>query len=206
VSNEANLPKESKGKKGSTDTSKATTQRLRKTLTAAAAIAFGIALHPVKSHGQDGGAPTDPLGIVTTADRIDINYAKLALSKTKNKQVRDFAQQMITDHTSVQNSANALAAKLNVTPADSGTSNSLNAQAQQMMRTLEGLKGKAIEKAYIDNEVAYHHAVINATKTVLIPSAQSAELKSAPEGATPLFEGHLQHAKRVQSAIEGEAK
>ena len=186
---------------------KRTTQSLGRTLTAAAAIAFVIALHPVKSNAQGGSAPTDPqiVGIVTTADQIDISYAKLALSKTKNKQVRDFAQQMITDHTSVQNSVNGIAAKLNVTPADSGTSNSLNAKAQQMMQKLQGLRGKAFDKAYIDNEVTYHQAVINATKTVLIPSAQNAELKSALEGATPLFEGHLQHAERVQSAIEGQA-
>jgi putative membrane protein len=143
------------------------------------------------------------VGIVTTADQIDINYAKLAMSKTNDQQVRDFAQQMITDHSSVQKSVNELAAKLNVTPADSSTSNSLNAQAQQTMQKLEGLKGKAFDKAYIDNEVAYHQAVINATKTVLIPNAQNAELKSALQGAAPLFEGHLQHAERVQSAIEG---
>jgi len=179
-----------------------------KVLSAAVAIAFAVALLPTGTKAQSGGAPTDPqiVGIVTAADQIDINYAKLALSKTKNREVRDFAQQMITDHhTSVQNSVNGLAAKLNVTPADSGTSNSLNAQTQQMMQKLQGLRGKAFEKAYIDNEVAYHQAVINATKTVLIPSAQNAELKSALEGATPLFEGHLQHAERVQSAIEGQA-
>ena len=178
-----------------------------KVLSAAVAIAFGVALLPTGTNAQSGGAPTDPqiVGIVTAADQIDINYAKLALSKTKNREVRDFAQQMITDHSSVQKSVNDLAAKLGVTPADSGTSNSLNAQAQQMTQKLEGLKGKAFEKAYIDNEVAYHQAVINATKTVLIPSAQNAELKSALEGATPLFEGHLQHAERVQSAIEGQA-
>jgi putative membrane protein len=177
-----------------------------KVLSAAVAIAFAVALLPTGTKAQSGGAPTDPqiVGIVTAADQIDINYAKLALSKTKNREVRDFAQQMITDHSSVQKSVNDLAAKLGVTPADSGTSNSLNAQAQQMTQKLEGLRGKAFEKAYIDNEVAYHQAVINATKTVLIPSAQNAELKSALEGATPLFEGHLQHAERVQSAIEGQ--
>ena len=54
--------------------------------------------------------------------------------------------------------------------------------------------------------MAYHKAVINATKTVLIPNAQNAELKSALQGAEPLFEGHLQHAERVQSAIEGGVK
>jgi len=183
-----------------------TSKQIRwRVLWAVPTLIFAIAMHPAKANAQGGGAPTDPqiVGIVTAADQIDINYAKLAMSKTRNKQIRDFAQQMITDHSSVQKSVNDLAAKLNVTPVDSQTSDSLNAQAQQTMRKLQGLKGKAFEKAYIDNEVAYHQAVINATKTVLIPSAQNAELKSALQGATPLFEGHLQHAERVQSGIEG---
>ena len=176
-----------------------------KVLSAAVAIAFAVALLPTGTKAQSGGAPTDPqiVGIVTAADHIDVDYAKLAMSKTKNKQIRDFAQQMLTDHSAVSQSVLGIAAKLNVTPADSDTSNSLKAQAQQMTQKLQGLKGKEFEKAYIDNEVAYHQAVVNATKTVLIPSAQNAELKSALQGAVPLFEGHLQHAQRVQSSIEG---
>jgi putative membrane protein len=167
-----------------------------------AAIVFLVGLHPVTANAQSD-APSDPqiVGIVSAADQIDINYAKLALSKTNDKQVKDFAQQMITDHTSVQKAVADLAAKLNVTPAESGTSSSLTTQARQTMQKLDGLNGKAFDKAYIDNEVAYHQAVINTTNTVLIPSAQNADLKSALQGAVPLFEGHLQHAQRVQSAL-----
>jgi len=178
---------------------------MRPHLTAIAAVLFATALHPSIVKAQGTAAPTDPqiVGIVETADDIDINYAKLALSKARDKQVRDFAQQMITDHGAVQKSVINLASKLNVTPADSPTSDSLKAQAQQTLEKLRGLKGKAFEKSYVDNEVSYHEAVINATKTVLIPSAQNAELKSALQGAEPLFEGHLAHAERVQSAIEG---
>ena len=181
------------------------TQSRCRALWVAATMIFAVALHPAKASAQGGGAPSDPqiVGIVVAADQIDIDYAKLAMSKTKNKQVTDFAQQMITDHSTVSQSVFGLAAKLSVTPADSDTSNSLKAQAQQMTQKLQGLKGKEFEKAYVDNEVAYHQAVVNATKTVLVPSAQNAELKSALQGAVPLFEGHLQHAQRVQSAIEG---
>jgi len=113
---------------------------------------------------------------------------------------------MITDHSAVQQAVRDLAAKLNVTPADSETGNSLKAQAEQITQKLQGLRGKAFERAYIDNEVAYHKAVINATKTVLVPSAQNVELKSALQGAEPLFEGHLQHAERVQSGFQGSPK
>jgi len=74
------------------------------------------------------------MGIVTAADQIDINYAKLAMSKTRNKQIRDFAQQMITDYSSVQHSVNDLAA--NVTPADTATSDALNLPAQVMVQKL----------------------------------------------------------------------
>jgi putative membrane protein len=178
---------------------------MRPHLTAIAAVLFATALHPSIVKAQGTAAPTDPqiVGIVETADDIDINYAKLALSKARDKRVRDFAQQMITDHSAVTKSVINLASKLNVTPADSPISDSLKAQAQPTLEKLRGLRGKAFEKAYVDNEVSYHEAVINATKTVLIPSAQNAELKSALQGAEPLFEGHLAHAERVQSAIEG---
>ena len=178
---------------------------MRPHLTTIAAVLFATALHPSIMKAQGTAAPTDPqiVGIVETADDIDINYANLALSKARDKQVRDFAQQMITDHSAVQKSVINLASKLNVTPADSPTSDSLKAQAQQTLEKLRGLKGKAFERSYVDNEVSYHEAVINATKTVLIPSARNAELKSALQGAEPLFEGHLAHAERVQSAIEG---
>lgn len=92
-----------------------------------------IALHPSIVKAQGTVPPTDPqiVGIVENADDIDINYAKLALSKAKDKQVKDFAQQMITDHSAVPKCVINLASKLNVTPADSPTSESLKTQAQQ---------------------------------------------------------------------------
>jgi putative membrane protein len=180
-------------------------QHRYKAIFAAVAIIFAAALQLVKAEAQGGDAPSDAqiVGIVLAADNIDIDYANLAMSKTQDKEVKDFAQQMITDHSAVSKEVTGLAGKLNLSPEDGDTSNSLKAQAQQMMQKLEGLSGKEFDKAYIDNEVAYHQAVINATKTVLVPSAQNAKLKSALEGAEPLFDGHLQHAERVQAAVEG---
>ena len=167
----------------------------------AAVITFAVAFQP----SAQAQAPNDPqiVGIVGTANNIDIDYAKLALSKSKNKEVRDFARQMSTDHLALQKSVTDLAAKLKVTPAGSDTSKSLKSQAAETTKHLKSLKGKAFDKAYIDNEVAYHKQVINAVSTVLIPNAQNAELKSALQGAAPLFQGHLEHAQKVQSDLEG---
>jgi len=167
----------------------------------AAAVAF--TLFSAAAQAQSAPAPTDPqiVGIVVGANQIDIDHAKLALKKAKDKQVRDFAQQMITDHTAVLKSVGELGAKLKVTPEDSDTSKSLTSQAAETTKKLKGLRGKAFDKAYMDNEVAYHQAVIDAVSKVLIPNAKNAELKQALEGAAPLFQGHLEHAQSVDNAL-----
>ncbi|MEO6801897.1 MAG: DUF4142 domain-containing protein [Granulicella sp.] len=166
--------------------------------TAILALAAGVLTFSAQAQ-----APSDPqiVGIVVAANQIDINYANLALKKTKDAQVREFAQQMVTDHTAVQKSVFALGAKLHVTPADSDTSASLKKQATETMAHLKTLKGAAFDKAYVDNEVAYHKAVIAAVTTVLIPNAKNAELKSALEGVGPMFQGHLEHAEKIQTAL-----
>jgi putative membrane protein len=173
--------------------------------TKAVAVIGALALAGIKTPAVQAQAPSDPqiVGIVVTANQIDIDTAKLALSKSKNKQVREFAQQMVDDHMALGKNVGDLVKKLNVTPADSDTSKTLKQQAADETKKLKSLSGKAFDKEYIDHEVAYHKAVIDAASNTLIPNAQNAELKSALEGAAPLFQGHLQHAEQVQAALNG---
>ena len=162
----------------------------------AAALTFG----PGLAKAADGG-PTDPqiVGIVLAADQIDVDYGNIALSKSKNRAIREFAQRMVTDHSAVQKSVIDLAAKLGVTAEDSPTSLGLKKGAVDITAKLNSLDGKAFDKFYIDNEVSYHKTVTDAVDAVLIPNAQNAELKSALDGAKPLFLKHLEHARLVQS-------
>src|SRR5256885_11120614 len=77
-------------------------------------VALAASLFLVTASAQDKGGPSDPqiAGIVVAADQIDIDAGKLAKSRTKNKQVSEFAQLMITDHTAVNKQASALVTKL----------------------------------------------------------------------------------------------
>ena len=149
------------------------------------------------------GGPTDPqiAGIVVTANQIDIDAGKFAKSHSKNKEVDAFASQMITDHTAVNKQASALAKKLGVKPEDSDTSKSLKDGAKQNMDNLKKLKGAAFDKAYVDHEVAYHQAVLDAIDKTLIPSAKNAELKGLIEKVRPAIAAHLEHAKHIQAAL-----
>ncbi len=140
------------------------------------------------------------VAIVSVADGLDIDYGKIALAKSKNKAVREFAQRMITDHTAVQKGAGELAAKLGVTPEANDTSKGLADGGVKVKAQLNKLKGKEFDKYYIDNEVSYHALVVGATENTLIPGAQNKELKATLVSVLPLFKKHLEHAQQVQAA------
>lgn len=140
--------------------------------------------------------------IAVTANQIDIDYAKIALKKATNAEVKKFAQTMAKDHQNVIDQAVALAKKLNVTPEDNPTTQSLLAGSKAETPKLEAAtKGADFDKAYIDNEVAYHDAVIKAVENTLIPSASNAELKNLLQTALPIFKGHLEHARAIQASL-----
>src|SRR5882672_2521552 len=166
------------------------------------AVALAASLFLITASAQDKGGPSDPqiAGIVVAANQIDIDAGKLAKSRTKNKEVSKFAQQMITDHTAVNKQAGALAKKLGVKPEDSPTSQSLKTGAAENTKNLKGLKGAAFDKAYVDHEVAYHQQVLDAIDKVLIPSARNAELKDLIVKVRPAFVAHLEHAKHLQAS------
>ena len=140
--------------------------------------------------------------IAYTAGQLDIEYAKKAISKSANKDVRAFAEDMVRDHTAVNNKALDLVKKLNVTPEDNDTSRALTKQAEEKRAELSKLTGVAFDKAYIDNEVAYHKTVNGALETTLIPSASNPELKSLLQTGLKIFQGHEQHAEQVAAALK----
>ena len=151
-----------------------------------------------------GAKPTDPqiAHIAYTAGVIDIKAAKQALNKTRNKEVKAFAQDMVRDHEAVNKQALDLVKKLKVKPEDNDTSRTLSKNAADKLAELGKLKGAAFDKAYADNEVAYHNAVDNALETQLIPNASNPELKNLLQTGLKIFQGHKQHAEQVAANLK----
>ena len=108
---------------------------------------------------------------------------------------------MVTDHTGVNKQAVDLATKLGVKPEDNDTAKSLASGGQANLANLKTLKGKEFDKAYVDHEVAYHQAVLDAVDKTLIPGAKNEELKALLVKVRPAFVAHLEHAKMVQSDL-----
>ena len=160
------------------------------------AIALGTAF------GQ-GATPNDAqiAAIVVTANQVDIDAGQYAQAHSTSKDVQGFAKLMVTDHTAVNKSAVDLARKLKLTPEDNATAQSLKKGGEDNIARLKALDGAAFDRAYVDHEVAYHQAVIDALDKTLIPSAKNEELKALMVKVRPAFVAHLDHAKALQAQL-----
>jgi putative membrane protein len=135
-----------------------------------------------------------------TANQIDVDFAKIAIARSKNDQILNFARTMLADHQAVIDQATALVTKLKVTPMDNDLSKKLNAEAVETKKKLNEKSDKDFDKAYIDNEVDYHKEVISTVEDVLIPQAQNADLKALLQKVLPTLETHLEHAEVIEKA------
>ena len=140
--------------------------------------------------------------IVVTANQVDIDAGKLAASKSSTKEVKEFAQRMITDHAGVNKAATELVTRLKVKPEENPTSKGLKQTGDETLKRLNGLKGADFDRAYVDNEVTYHQTVLDALDKTLIPSAKNEELKALLVKVRPAFIAHLDHAKHLQSMLK----
>jgi putative membrane protein len=155
------------------------------------------------SYGQQKNELSDAevAFVAVVANQIDIDYAQIALKKSEDKDIKDFAQRMAEDHKAIIEQAAALAQKLGVVPKANAVSQSLLDGAEKTKKELERASKKDFDKKYIDNEVAYHKAVIDAVKNLLIPETENAELKELLHAVLPALEVHLEHAEMVQNKM-----
>lgn len=152
---------------------------------------------------QPASQPTDPqiAHIAYTAGQIDVVAGQQALAKSKNVRIRDFAQEMVRDHTAVNDQALALVKRLGVTPEANQTSTALSSAAATKHAELAKLSGAAFDRAYVQNEIAYHKTVNAALSGTLIPSARNAELKELLSTGLKLFQEHQSHAEHLAQQL-----
>lgn len=139
--------------------------------------------------------------ILDNANMLDSAGGAIAATKGTSADVRSFAKDMMRDHHSLRKQGQDLAKKLGVTPEAPANDDS-KAQLDKTLALYNGAaKGKDFDKAYIDNEVTYHKAVL-ATATAAAGAAQNAELKNFIQKAAPAIQAHLDHAESIQSKMK----
>jgi putative membrane protein len=166
------------------------------TLGVVCGIAFTSLAQPVAA--QSAAKLDDPtiVAIFDAANSWDMETGALAAKNGSTKQVRDFGAMLVRDHRNVRQQGRDLAAKLHVTPTPPKDFAMAKDHAAAM-KTLRQQKGVAFDRAFLQHEVAFHKAVIDAVGATLLPALQNQEVKSLVTTVAPAFKGHMDAAQNM---------
>lgn len=126
----------------------------------------------------------------------EVMLGELALRKTQNEQIRQFAQQMVTDHTNANNELKQLAESKNVT-----LPTSISNKQQSAYDKLNAMTGMDFEKAFMKQMVKDHE---NAVKLFQKQSekGEDADAKAFAAKTLPTLQMHLQMARTMNDSMK----
>jgi putative membrane protein len=142
-----------------------------------------------------GAADTGFVREVRTDNLLEIRLGALAQKRSTNAAVKQFAQRMVSDHTTMGNEWTSLASRLRL-----GTTSALDATQQQLLSQLTSVPAADFDRQYMSTMVQDHQNNI-ATFQRLGPSAQSPEVRQLAAKGLPVLEQHLTMAQQVASQV-----
>ncbi len=128
------------------------------------------------------------------SDEAEITLARLALTKSSNPQVKEYAETMIKDHTKSTTMLKPIALAAGVTLPD------LKEKHKAMAAKLEPLSGKEFDAAYLKGNVKSHKEILDTMKTSM-PEISNPELKKFSATITPIIEHHLMMAEQMEKSV-----
>lgn len=159
---------------------------------AAAPLAFA---QPAAAQGTKLDDPTI-VAIFDAANTWDMETGAIAEKKGTTKEVRDYGEMIARDHKAVRQLGRDLAAKLHVTPTPPKNFGMAKDHAAAVSQ-LQAANGKAFDRAFLQHEVAFHKAVLDAMNTTLLPSLQNQEVKDLVTKVEPAFTAHMMAAQNL---------
>lgn len=129
-------------------------------------------------------------------DRSEVNTAQLALNRSTNPAVRQFAKRMIRDHSMNSQSLDRTAKGLGVALSTGGGAGPSN---------LSGLKGSKFDRTYLQDEISDHQKAISAFRNEIRTSTDP-QVRDYAKRTLPILQSHLRMAQQAQSRLGGQAK
>jgi putative membrane protein len=153
--------------------------------------------NPTPAHLNDATI----VAIFDAANTFDIETGSLGSTKGNSKEARAVGEALVRDHTSVRAQGRDLARKLGVTPTPPAE-NPFAASHAKTMAELKAKQGTEFDRAFLDAEIAYHQAVIDAVTKTLLPAVSNAELRAFVEKVAPAFQAHLDMVKATKAQLK----
>jgi putative membrane protein len=159
-------------------------------LIAAAAVPQGQLHAQLEAMRQDSRFIFD----AASSNLFEIRAGQIAQSKASNPSVKQFGQQMVTDHNNLHNQLTALVSK-------SGQFKpGMTDEAEDELERLEKLSGAEFDRGYMTAMVRHHQQDV-ATFQSMAQSARSAEARQIASNGLPVLQQHLNTAVQVANQI-----
>lgn len=174
------------------------------TLSIAVTIASLAVARPTTTFAQTAAPKLDDPTIVAifdAANTYDIETSSIAEKKGNSKAVRDFAAMLVRDHRNVRTQGRNLATSLKVTPTPPRDFALAKAHTAAMA-SLRKAHGQDFDRRFLQQEIDFHNAVIDAMTTTLLPAIQNAQLKDLVTKVAPAFVAHRDRAQSLLNEIK----
>jgi putative membrane protein len=169
--------------------------RIRRSVLAAISSAVVLLALPASARSQDAKLD-DPtiIAIFDAANTWDMETGALAARKATTPELREFGAMLERDHRMVRQQGRDLARKLGVHPTPPKDF-AMAKGHEDAMRSLRAARGAAFDRAFLEHEIAFHKAVIDAMTTSLLPSLENQEAKDLVTKVAPAFQAHMRAAQ-----------
>jgi putative membrane protein len=139
--------------------------------------------------------------IVQALNMSEMQLAQFAEAKASSPEVKRYAHDMMVQHREMQNRANSVFTRMQITPNDNAVSNQLKTDAQSDMSALQGMRGKDFDREYMDMQVRAHNHAMELMDRMMA-SAKSPELKAELQSARTKVEARLRQAERIEQTLQ----
>ena len=177
---------------------------LGKTLSVIAAgcgLIIGLAEAAMAHAAPPAMTNAEVLAIYIQVNSFDLETALLGRAQANSKAVRDLAAQVAADHMGVRQTAFSLAAACKVSPVLPPGRDAAALDHGRTLTKLAALEGADFDTAYIQHEVAFHRAAIDAVKHTLQPATTCPALQAHFKEILPALEHHLAETENVARAL-----
>jgi putative membrane protein len=125
----------------------------------------------------------------------EIDMAKLAIQRSQDQNIRNFAQKMITDHTAANGTLMPIAQGQEI-----AMPTALSPAHQAMLEQLSNLNGVAFDTTYINMMIQAHGETLAAMNSQLT-KGQSQVINVWVQNTRPVVQQHLQIAEQIKANL-----
>lgn len=130
------------------------------------------------------------------AGMAEVELGKLALSKSSNTEVKQYAQMMVDDHTAANNKLMAIASSKQIT-----LPTSISDKHKKHVEDMSKMSGKDFDKHYISMMVDDHGEVVDAFKKEN-ENTKDTDLKNFTSETLPTLMKHHDQAKALKDKMK----